>query len=112
MSTNPLSFSDRREFGRRAVFLHGWICVEGRPRLPCLIRDISVAGARLDLNDPVSWLPYRFRLVVDVSRFAADCEIKHHRGRTLGVSFVTRETILEARPYWSPDDAQSWKGSR
>ena len=100
---------ERRQFGRRGVCLHGWICVEGRPRLSCQVRDLSVAGARLELDVP-AWLPFNFRLVIDASRFAADCEIRHQRDNGVGVSFVTRHTALEPVHNWTIDDLAPWKG--
>jgi hypothetical protein len=102
---------DRRQFGRRSVCLHGWICVEGRPRIPCLVSDLSIVGARLDLDVP-AWLPFRFRLVIDASRFAADCEIRHQRSGHLGVAFVTRETALMPKHNVTVDDVEPWKGMR
>ena len=92
---------ERRQFGRRGVCLHGWICVEGRPRLSCQVRDLSVAGARLELDVP-AWLPFNFRLVIDASRFAADCEIRHQRDNGVGVELRDAADRSRACPRIGP----------
>ena len=49
-------------------------------------------------------------VVIDASRFAADCEIRHQRDNGVGVSFVTRQTALEPVQNWTVDDLAPWKG--
>ena len=34
---------ERRQFGRRHTYLHGWVSVPGRPRLPCIVSDVSLS---------------------------------------------------------------------
>ncbi len=63
MHPKPFSY-ERRQFGRRQVVLHGWVRVSGRSRLPCVITDLSVGGARLEMEVP-SGLPFDFILVIE-----------------------------------------------
>ncbi len=79
--------ADRRQFGRRWSHVHGWIHIEGRPRIPCLIRNFSEAGALLEFDCPANVLS-RFRLEIDVVDFAINCEVRHHTARRAGVRFL------------------------
>jgi len=79
--------SDRRQFGRRQTNLHGWILIPGRPRLPCIVMDISVGGALIGLKTP-PWLPYNFQLTIEATRFTSWCEVKHQRSDAIGVRFL------------------------
>lgn len=91
MNTPRKGFSytpERREFGRRKTFLHARISVRGRPSIPCVVRDLSAAGARVEFALP-SWFPSRFRLVIEATRFEADCEIMHRSDDAVGVRFAT-----------------------
>ncbi len=77
---------DRREFGRRKVALEGLIWVPCRGKIPCLVSNISIMGALLEL-DPHTWLPAKFRLVVG-DKFDVDCTLAHRTAITAGVNFV------------------------
>lgn len=103
--------TDRRQFGRRQESAHGWIIVEGRPRYPCLVRDISAGGARLEVDQP-SWLPFRFRLICESQRLDTDCEIRHQQQMSVGVMFVKR--TLEPKPInmASVDERSRWTGGK
>ena len=57
------SYSDRRNFGRRQTVWHAWIHVAGRPRMTCLVRNISAGGALLECQVP-AWMEYELRLIV------------------------------------------------
>ncbi len=86
MHLKPFSY-ERRQFGRRQVVLHGWIKAPGRPRLPCVIRDLSIGGALIEIEVPPC-LPYSFILIIEAEGLARHCEVKHQTSRTLGVKFV------------------------
>lgn len=89
MGTEP-SFVERRQFGRRWSHVHGWISIEGRPRIACVIKDFSESGARLDIADPSVVLNW-FRLEIDVIGFAVNCQVRHHAAHSVGVRFVADE---------------------
>jgi hypothetical protein len=79
--------ADRRQFGRRQTSYHAWIHVPGRPKVPCMVRDLSVGGARLELVMP-PWLPYNFQLTIEATQFTSMCEVRHSGPNSLGVRFM------------------------
>ncbi|MFN3867864.1 MAG: PilZ domain-containing protein [Hyphomicrobiaceae bacterium] len=81
---------DRRQFGRRTTALHAWIKIPGRPQMACIVRNLSVTGALLELEVP-DWMPYRFRLVVEAAQFDVSCEIRHKGANSLGVMFIAHK---------------------
>ena len=105
---------DRRQFGRRQTSLHAWIEVQGRPRLSCVVRNISVGGALLGLDQP-QWLPYNFKLHIEATRFVSWCEVRHQQPGAVGVRFlsaieaasVDASSAGESR---SMNDHDAWKG--
>lgn len=108
--------ADRRQFGRRTTNLHGWISVPGRPRVPCLVANISIGGALLKLQRP-QWLSFNFKLTIEATRFVTWCEVRHQTADAVGVRFLSaieaadidQRYALEAR---SLGDAQAWSGER
>lgn len=82
---NPI---ERRQFGRRQTSLHAWISVPGRPKLPCIVADLSLGGALIKLEKP-SWLPYNFVLTIEATRFVSWCEVRHQRPDAVGVRFLS-----------------------
>jgi PilZ domain len=79
---------EKRQFGRRQTSLHAWISVAGRPRLPCVVKDISVGGALIEFEKP-SWLPFNFQLTIEATRFTTWCEVRHQGPNNCGVRFMT-----------------------
>lgn len=108
MKTAPRP-QERRQFGRRTVNMHGWVMIEGRPRIPCVVRNISVEGALLEFESP-TWLPYYFRLVIDVSQFETECELRHQAPNSVGVRFVQRRDETVGTRQHNIDDVDPWVG--
>ncbi len=79
--------SDRRAFGRRESSLHGMARVAGRPPEPCMVRDFSDGGAKLEFNGAIE-PPAKFRLVIEAKGFEAECEVRRRTGNVVGVSFA------------------------
>lgn len=113
-----MGYPERRQFGRRQENTHGWIIIDGRPRCPCTVRNISTGGARLEIDQPSwipidqpSWLPFRFRLIVESRNIDTDCEIKHQHASSVGVMFVER---LSDRPLNMTfvDEHARWTGGK
>jgi hypothetical protein len=77
---------ERRQFGRRQTKLYATISTSGRPLKPCVVRDLSASGARMEVDFP-AWLPSRFRLMIEATEFEADCEIVHRTNDAVGVRF-------------------------
>ena len=84
--------SERRQFGRRQTRMHAFIVARGRPAVPCVVRDISAGGALLEVNHP-SWLPSRFRVVIEPIQFEADCEVMRRTAEAVGVRFTSPVAI-------------------
>ena len=104
-----MSFADRRQFGRRTTSLHGWVVIEGRPRIACLVRNVSEGGALLECQMP-KIIPFQFGLVIDCKGFEATCEARHHTEQWMGVRFVIVKTIEEPIAQWSPVIEDAWAG--
>ena len=105
---------DRREFGRKAVNFHGWVRVAGRPPVACIVRDISVKGARIELPELV-WIPYDFTLVVEPIGLRVLCETKNKYDRYIGVLFANgqhAEDVEEAprSVAQSANIVREWRG--
>ncbi len=105
---------DRRQFGRRQTTAYGWIHVEGRPRVPCAIANISIGGALLQVDKP-SWLPFRFRLVVESLGIDSMCEVRHQRDNAVGISFLKptehdAATQRERTGRFSTSERATWTG--
>ena len=107
--------ADRREFGRRTTSWHAWIICPNRPKIACLVRNVSPAGARLELEVPV-WLPWNLRLVVDAYRLEFECEVRYRRPNAIGVFFLSAseewrrtggQPTLDGLRTWKPGGALS-----
>jgi hypothetical protein len=79
--------AERRQFGRRNTICHAMACARGRPSSPCVVRDVSLGGAKVELELSAS-LPNRFRLIVSAWQFEADCEVVHRTDESVGVRFL------------------------
>lgn len=77
---------ESRKFGRRRALIHAFIVNKCGHRLPCIVRNISVGGALLEVDEP-KHVPNRFKLVIDADSFEADCDIRHRTEHGVGVFF-------------------------
>lgn len=80
---------NERKYTRRSVQSQGWIRLDGNFAVrPCVVVDMSPAGARLRVDSP-SRITDRFNLLL--SRHEANgrrCQVKWRRGAYLGVVFL------------------------
>lgn len=111
---SKFSGPEKRQFGRRQTYMHAWISVQGRPRLPCIVRDISLGGALLELDRP-SWLPFNFQLTIESAKYATWCEVRHHSVSQVGVRFMSavEQAALDrqrASDNRSLNDSDAWMG--
>jgi len=96
---------ERREFGRRAARISGWIHIGIQPRIPCIVSDISPKGARLSFSPGIS-IPDRFVLRLGDAVEGRLCEVRHGHQGDAGVQFVdtanslTRGTLVERVLAW------------
>lgn len=102
---------ERRQFGRRETRLHGWIMIEGRPRMAVVVRNVSEGGALLECQVPRS-LPFHFSLVIECKGFQALCEVRHKTEQQMGVQFVRFDRVVEPIAKWCPELEDAWAGKR
>jgi len=91
LQTHMKSFNksgESRAFGRRQSHIHAFVHVAGLTPRPCIVRDLSEAGARLDFLENVE-LPTRVRLVVETKAIDTLCDVRHQQGSSVGVMFVS-----------------------
>lgn len=80
--------TDERDYGRRRVLRGGTIAFSGRQvTLPCVVRDISDGGARLQLEHPLH-VPDTFELIVELDGLEIACATMWRGARDIGVAFV------------------------
>jgi PilZ domain len=95
-----------RSVARLRSFLSGRIRFDGRLRsLECLVRDISLTGARLELSEAIS-LPERFELYLPRRDMTHNVLIEWRRGDQLGVTFGGPTSALSVSPEQQGIDAR------
>ena len=79
---------DKRGASRRRV-LKGAIVAfnDRRSTLPCIVRDLSLSGARLEVKGSIS-APDTFILIVELDGLEADCAVVWRKGVELAVRFI------------------------
>ncbi len=102
---------ERRAFGRKNNSDHAIVRVPGRPVVHCQVKNISPAGALLDLGAEV-WLPYNFKLVWEANGRSEDCEVRHRNGQYIGVVFVREAAEAKPRETISANDVAPWIAQR
>lgn len=96
-------FVERRRFGRRRTVWHAWIKVPGREKEPCVVRNFALEGALLTFPGQMP-VAQRFRLIIDVVNFEAECFVRHRSGHGVGVYFD--EFALSELPPGKPRPAE------
>ncbi len=100
---NFARMADRRQFGRRWSKVHAWVCIDGRPRTACIVRNFSEGGALL-WCDQADTLPLNFRLIIDAIGFEIGCEVRHSSGHDIGVRFISPDLVSEIGPVWTIEE--------
>lgn len=77
---------EHRKFGRRRALIHGLIVNDKGARIPCLVRNISLGGALLEVED-THLVSINLTLIIDSDGFEADCEVRHRSKHGVGVYF-------------------------
>ena len=79
----------KKREARKSLRQSGWITLEGGfAARPCVVQDISTAGAKITVEDP-SALSGRLRLAfARDARTGRSCQIVWRQGKSLGVKFV------------------------
>ena len=77
---------DGRHFGRRRSLIHAFVTNGRGGRATCLVRNISIGGALLEVETPLL-ISQQLTLVGDADQFEADCDVKHRTRHGIGVYF-------------------------
>jgi hypothetical protein len=76
---------ERRAIPRKPVLMSGAIHFAGRA-INCLVRDMSMSGAALDVTNPRD-IPERFNLVFKADGTHIPCHVIWRREERIGVAF-------------------------
>lgn len=79
--------TENRGSQRRSTMRGGEVVFNaGRTRMPCIVRDISGRGARIELKNS-TLVPDSFDLVLP-NTLRQPCKVAWRRGREIGASFT------------------------
>ena len=76
---------ERRAIPRKPVLMSGAIQFAGDV-INCLVRDMTIAGAALDVAEPHN-IPERFNLIFKADGTLIPCHVIWRQGERIGVSF-------------------------
>lgn len=79
-------FVERRTHVRQRVLKGGRLAFTSGGSFDCTVRNISPAGARVDVTSPMA-LPEQFTLVIDADHFMRRCRPVWTRDNQIGVAF-------------------------
>jgi hypothetical protein len=79
-----LSMSARRKTWRRRILKPGLIAFNSGGTISCTVRDVSVAGACLEVANPI---PDDFTLVIESDQIQRRCHVAWRRAKRIGVAF-------------------------
>ena len=77
---------EKRTFPRHRVLKQGTIAFRGGGGIDCMVRNLSLSGARLDIINPVG-LPSSFTLVIVSDHLLRECHAVWSREQKIGVAF-------------------------
>ena len=84
--------SESRAAPRKRMLKGGIVAFSARhATLPCVVRDLSDSGVRLQVEQASS-VPDTFELLIDLDGFEARCSVVWRRAREIGACFVTPPT--------------------
>ena len=78
--------NEHRKQQRQRVLKAGMIALDGGAAVDCIVRNISEAGASLEIESPVG-IPNNFTLVIKADKFTRPCHIAWRKARRIGVRF-------------------------
>jgi hypothetical protein len=80
---------NRKREARKSLSQPGWITLDGGfAARPCVVQDISSAGAKITANDAGA-LPGTLRLAfARDARTGRNCQVVWRRGNSIGVRFI------------------------
>ena len=84
--------SERRAFGRRAMFRPATAVVLGGARWACIVVDKSETGARLKVMDRFDF-PETFKLVLEDDNQVVQCQVVRRTEEFIAVEFVATPPV-------------------
>lgn len=88
---------EKRKAPRRRVLKAGIVAFNNRfSTLPCTVRDLSAAGARLCVEGSVN-APDTFEMIIELDGLEANCEVVSRKAKEVGVRFVSPPRITAPR---------------
>ena len=79
--------NEHRKQPRRRVLKAGTITFGEMASIDCIVRNISGAGACLEIESPIG-IPDDFTLVIKADKFTRLCHITWRKARRIGVRFA------------------------
>jgi PilZ domain len=88
-----LTYADdmqERDSARSKAFLKAHVRVGKLPKMECVVRDISLGGARIEVDETFA-LPTEFALEIPQRGAMLLCELQWRNGDAVGVKFLDRQ---------------------
>jgi two-component system response regulator len=86
---------ERRKAARRKLLKGGVIAFQARhATFPCVVRDLSDTGARLQISQPAIPIPDRFDLIVELDGLEVPCHVVRRDQNGLGVRFLAAPSFV------------------
>jgi hypothetical protein len=80
------AMDEKRVTPRHRVLKHGVLAFDGGGSVDCMVRNVSIKGARLEVASPIG-LPEAFTLVIEVDQFKRHCHAIWGHDKRVGVVF-------------------------
>ena len=94
MAETEADWAEKRNAIRQRTLKQGRIAIKGVSTMDCMIRNMSLTGARLAVSNASS-LPDTFTLFIGSEGMKRDCEVMSRTGNSAGVRFTKALTPHE-----------------
>lgn len=84
--------NEKRATQRHRVFKGGMLTFAGRG-VACTVRNISTAGAAIDIDEPLT-LPPSFTLSIERDHFVRNCRAVWRNDKRVGLAFVQESATM------------------
>ena len=105
-------WQQRRNALRQRTLKRGRVFVKGVQTMECLIRNMSLTGARIDVTNPAA-LPDEFTLFIGDEGMHRECEVMSRTDSSAGLRFTRPLTARElGAEFMSAKTAADYKAER
>ena len=87
MTDGKVDWAEKRNALRQRTLKQGRVVVNGLSTLDCMIRNMSLTGARISVPNPAA-LPDQFTLLIGSEGLKRDCEVMSRTGNAAGLRFM------------------------